>query len=98
MDLFSYAVVIQLLSELNEPQKLLPYLLQTEISSLAPDIIAVYIQAATKVFGTWTASVAQRWEEEDLTEVKSAVEQLTSRFSELVRSPHIDVQERVRLL
>ncbi|KAG6884488.1 hypothetical protein C0993_010619 [Termitomyces sp. T159_Od127] len=80
--------------ELNEPQKLLPYLLQQEISSLAPEIVAVYIQAATKVFGTWAASVARRWDEEDLTEVKNVVEQLTSRFSELVRSPHIDVQER----
>ncbi|KAG6888235.1 hypothetical protein C0992_009227 [Termitomyces sp. T32_za158] len=80
--------------ELTEPQKLLPYLLQPEISSLAPEIITVYIQAATKVFGSWAASVAHRWEEEDVTEVKSVVEHLTNRFNELVRSPYIDVQER----
>ncbi|KAG6812847.1 hypothetical protein H0H92_015945 [Tricholoma furcatifolium] len=80
--------------ELADPHKLLPYLLQAEVLGLAPDIIAVYIQAATKIFGTWAASVAQRWEDDDLEEVKNVVEQLTSRLSEFVSSPHIDVQER----
>ncbi|KAG6889341.1 hypothetical protein C0995_001749 [Termitomyces sp. Mi166 len=80
--------------ELAEPHKLLPYLLQPEVLSVAPEIVAVYIQAATKIFGTWAASLAQRWEEDDLAQVKSVVDQLTSRFSELVSSPHIDVQER----
>ncbi|KAG6842376.1 hypothetical protein C0991_007506 [Blastosporella zonata] len=80
--------------ELAEPHKLLPYLLQPEVSNLAPEIIAVYIQAATKIFGSWAASVAQRWEDDDLLDVKNVVEQLTSRLSELVSNPHIDVQER----
>ncbi|KAG6817562.1 hypothetical protein H0H87_006939 [Tephrocybe sp. NHM501043] len=80
--------------ELAEPHKLLPHLLQPEVSSLAPEIISVYIQAATKIFGTWSAVIAQRWEDDDVVEVKNLVEQLTSRFGELVSSPHIDVQER----
>ncbi|KAG6911280.1 hypothetical protein DXG01_002119 [Tephrocybe rancida] len=80
--------------ELAEPHKLLPYLLKPEVSNLAPEIIAVYIQSATKIFGTWAASVAQRWEDDDLADVKSMVEQLTSRLGELVSNPHIDVQER----
>ncbi|GLB43563.1 putative part of the AP-3 complex, an adaptor-related complex which is not clathrin-associated [Lyophyllum shimeji] len=80
--------------ELAEPQKLLPNLLQPDVASLSPEIIAVYIQAATKIFGSWAADVAQRWEDDDMLQVKSVVEQLTTRFSELVSSPHIEVQER----
>ncbi|KAH0591305.1 AP-3 complex subunit delta-1 [Termitomyces sp. J132] len=80
--------------ELAEPHKLLSYLLHPGVSSLSPEIVVVYIQAATKIFGTWAASVAQRWEEEDLAEVKNVVEQLKNRFSGLLSSPHIDVQER----
>ncbi|KAG5654164.1 hypothetical protein H0H81_006876 [Sphagnurus paluster] len=80
--------------ELAEPQKLLPYLLQPEVSTLSPEIIAVYVQAATKIFGSWATEVAQQWEDEDLVEVKNVVEQLTIRFGELISSPHIEVQER----
>ncbi|KAK0209103.1 adaptin N terminal region-domain-containing protein [Desarmillaria ectypa] len=81
-------------SELAEPQKLLPYLLQPDISRLSPDIIAVYIQAATKIFGFWATEVAQRWTEDDLSEVKDLVATFISRGSEFVSSPHIEVQER----
>ncbi|KAK0466157.1 adaptin N terminal region-domain-containing protein [Desarmillaria tabescens] len=81
-------------SELAEPQKLLPYLLQPDISRLSPDIIAVYIQAATKIFGFWATEVAQRWTEDDLPEVKDLVATFISRGSEFVSSPHIEVQER----
>lgn len=82
-------------SELSEPQKLLPYLLQPEVSNLSSEIIAVYIQAATKIFGSWAADIAQRWEDDDLPEVKGVVEMIVLRMSELVSSPHIEVQERV---
>ncbi|RDB29294.1 AP-3 complex subunit delta-1 [Hypsizygus marmoreus] len=80
--------------ELAEPQKLLPYLLQPEISALSPDIVAVYIQAATKIFGSWAADVAQRWDDDDLPEVRAVVELLVTRLGELVSSPYIEVQER----
>ncbi len=82
-------------SELAEPQKLLPYLLQPGISHLSPDIIAVYIQAAAKIFGFWATEVAQRWTEDDLPEVKDLVAMVISRGNEFVSSPHIEVQERV---
>jgi AP-3 complex subunit delta-1 len=81
--------------ELSEPQKLLPYLLQPEVNNLTPDIIAVYIQSATKVFGCWASEVAQRWDDEDLPEVKQVVEQIISRMREFATSEHIEVQERV---
>ena len=82
-------------SELAEPQKLLSYLLQPEMSRLSPEIISVYIQAATKVFGFWATELAERWNEDDLPEVKSVVDLVISRVGELVSSPHIEVQERV---
>jgi AP-3 complex subunit delta-1 len=82
-------------SELSEPQKLLTYILQPEISLLSPETIAVYIQAATKIFGFWATEVAERWTDEDLPEVKGIVDLIVSRVTELVTSPHIEVQERV---
>lgn len=83
------------LSELAEPQKLLPYILQPGISILSPETIAVYIQAAMKIFGYWAAELAERWEDDDLQEVKTVVESILARLSDLVSSPHIEVQERV---
>lgn len=84
-------------SELVDPQKLLPLILQPEISNISPDIISVYIQAATKVFGFWATEVAQRWTDDDIHEVKSVVQLVIERVSPFVSSPHIEVQERVGL-
>lgn len=83
-------------STLSEPQKLLPYLLQPEVDKLSPDIMAMYIQAAIKVFGFWASELAQRWDEDDLAELKHAVGSILSRLRELASSQHIEVQERVR--
>jgi len=82
-------------SELAEPQKLLPYILQPEISRLSPETMAVYIQAATKIFGFWAMELAERWNDEDLAEVKGVVDLIVSRITILVGSEHIEVQERV---
>lgn len=83
--------------ELAEPQKLLNYLLQPSISRLHSDTIAVYIQAATKVFGFWSSELAQRWDDDDLPRVKETVDFVIDRLGEFVTSPDIEVQERVRL-
>lgn len=88
-------LIIPCRRELTEPQKLLAYILQPEISRLSPETIAVYIQAATKIFGFWAAELAERWTDEDLTEVKGIVDLVVSRVTGLVISPHIEVQERV---
>lgn len=82
-------------SELAEPQKLLTYLLQTSITNLKPDVIAVYIHAATKIFGYWTADVAERWDDNLLPEVRDAVDMVIECVSVFAASPHIEVQERV---
>ncbi|CAK5264345.1 unnamed protein product, partial [Mycena citricolor] len=81
-------------SELADPQKLLPYLLQPGIATLQSDIIAVYIHASSKIFGYWAGQVAERWDEEDLVEVKSAVELILSSVGEFVSNTDVEVQER----
>ncbi|KAH6917072.1 Ap3d1 protein [Coprinopsis sp. MPI-PUGE-AT-0042] len=81
-------------SELLEPQKLVPYLLQSESSDLPPDIASVYVQAAVKVFGTWAADVAQDWDDERFSEIQDTADSIMARMQELVSSPFIEVQER----
>ncbi|KAJ3755997.1 adaptin N terminal region-domain-containing protein [Lentinula raphanica] len=81
-------------SELTDPQKLLPLILQPEISNLAPDTIAVYIQAAKKIFGFYAAELAQQWTDDDLNSVKTTVQMVIDRLSPFIGSPHIEVQER----
>ncbi|THV06465.1 Ap3d1 protein [Dendrothele bispora CBS 962.96] len=81
-------------SELADPQKLLPLVLQPEISNLSPEIIAVYLHAATKIFGFWAADLASRWSDDDLQEVKNLVQLVLTGVGKFVASPHIEVQER----
>lgn len=81
--------------ELAEPQKLLTYLLQPKVLILAPDIISVYLQAAIKVFGSWTAELADRWDDDDLPKVRETVDTVVQRVSAFASNPDIEVQERV---
>ena len=74
---------------------MISHLLRPEIANLRPDIIAVYIQAALKIFGFWAAELAQRWQDDRLSEVKGIVEHVVSQIQELTSSFHIEVQERV---
>ncbi|TFY69220.1 hypothetical protein EVJ58_g565 [Rhodofomes roseus] len=80
--------------ELAEPQKLLPHLLQPGLVALDPEIVAVYLQAATKVFGYWAAEQANTFETDDLPKVRDAVDMLLDRAGEFATSPDIEVQER----
>ena len=82
--------------ELAEPQKLLPYLLQQEVCNLPSDIIAVYVQATTKIFGFWASELGQRWNDDELPELKRIIMLIQNRLGELARCQDIDVQERVR--
>ncbi|KAM5535884.1 hypothetical protein V8D89_010502 [Ganoderma adspersum] len=81
-------------SELAEPHKLLSYLLRPRILPLSSDIVAVYLHAAMKVFGSWTAELADRWDDDDLSRVRGAVDDAIERFSSFVTHADIDVQER----
>lgn len=82
--------------ELAEPQKLLTYLLQPRVLTLASETVAVYLQAAIKVFGSWTAELADRWDDDDLTKVRSSVDTVVEQASEFASNSDIEIQERVR--
>ncbi|KAI6031280.1 adaptin N terminal region-domain-containing protein [Pisolithus microcarpus] len=81
-------------SELLAPEELLPYLLHSEVANLDPDTVAVYLQAATKVFGFWSTEAAQQWTDDLLDKIKGAVDSVMERLEDFVSSPHIEVQER----
>ncbi|KAF8807917.1 Ap3d1 protein [Phlegmacium glaucopus] len=80
--------------ELAEPQKLLPYLLRPEVNNLPPDIIAMYIQALTKIFGFWASELGQRWSDDELPELKRTVMLIQNRVGEFASCQDIEVQER----
>ncbi len=84
-------------SELAEPHKLLSYLLQPRIVSLSSDIVAVYLHAVMKVFGSWAAELADRWDDDELTKVRGIVDDAVERLTDFVTHPDIEVQERVRV-
>ncbi|KAI0354633.1 Ap3d1 protein [Trametes cingulata] len=81
-------------SELAEPQKLLSYLLQPGIMALPPDIVAVYVHASMKVFGSWAAELAERWDDDDLPRVQGIVNDILERLTSFATHPDIEVQER----
>ncbi|KAI0652531.1 Ap3d1 protein [Trametes meyenii] len=81
-------------SELAEPQKLLSYLLQPRVLTLSPDVVAVCLQASMKVFGSWAAELAERWDDDDLSRVQAAVNDVLERLEGFVTHPDIEVQER----
>ncbi|KAF8347080.1 adaptin N terminal region-domain-containing protein [Amanita rubescens] len=80
--------------ELPRPQDLISHLLRPEVTNLSPDIIAVCIQSAMKIFGYWAAELAQHWQNDCLPEVKSTVEHVMSRIQVFTESFHVEVQER----
>lgn len=84
------------LSELAEPHKLLSYLLQPKVLSLFSDIIALYLQSALKVFGSWSTELADQWDDENLPKVKGVVTSVLERLGDFASNPDIEVQERVR--
>ncbi|KAI0691983.1 Adaptor protein complex AP-3 delta subunit [Cytidiella melzeri] len=81
-------------SELAEPHKLLNYLLQLRVLNLSPEIIAVYLQAALKVFGSWSAELAGQWDDEDLPKVKTTVGTVLERIDDFASNSDLEVQER----
>jgi AP-3 complex subunit delta-1 len=69
---------------------------QTQVATLHPEIMAVYIQSTCKIFGHWAAETAERWDDEDLVELKSTVELILTQVREYVSNADVEVQERVR--
>jgi hypothetical protein len=83
-------------SEIAEPQKLLPHLLQPNVSLLSSETIGVYIQTAVKLFGAWSIELSQNWDNGKIQDVREVVDTLISRLKNFTSHPEAEVQERVR--
>ena len=58
--------------------------------------MAIYLHAAMKVFGSWAAELADRWDDDDLSKVRGVVDDVAERLANFVTHTDIEVQERVR--
>ncbi|KAH9049511.1 Adaptor protein complex AP-3 delta subunit [Lactarius hengduanensis] len=80
--------------EIAEPQKLLPYFLQPNVSFLASETIGAYLQAAIKLFGTWSMELSQDWDSGRIQDAREVVDALISRLKDFTSHSEIEVQER----
>jgi len=80
--------------EIAEPQKLLPHLLQPNVSLLPSVTIGVYIQAAVKLFGTWSIELSQDWDSGKIQDIREVVDTVISRLKNFTSHHEIEVQER----
>ncbi|KAI9454892.1 Adaptor protein complex AP-3 delta subunit [Lactarius psammicola] len=80
--------------EIAEPQKLLPYFLQPNVSHLASETIGAYLQAAIKLFGTWSMELSQDWDSGKIQDAREVVDTLISRLKDFTSHSEIEVQER----
>lgn len=62
---------------------------------MSPDVIAVCIQSATKLFGYWASEAAKQWTDGFLNDLKKAVDIMIEQMGQFASSTHIEVQERV---
>ena len=60
--------------------------------------IGVYIQAAVKLFGTWSIELSQDWDSGKIQDIREVVDTVISRLKNFTSHPEIEVQERVRLI
>jgi hypothetical protein len=82
--------------EIAEPQKLLPHLLQPNVSFLAPETIGAYLQAAVKLFGSWSMELSEDWDSGRIQDIREVVDTLISRLENFTSHSEVEVQERVR--
>lgn len=74
-------------------------LIRPSNASLPPQTVAVCIQAAVKVFGSWIAGLAAYWDEsEKLQQVLNTLAELESRLLAIMKEvDDVEICERVML-
>jgi AP-3 complex subunit delta len=82
-------------SNLYDPKATISSLFQPATHKLSPRTIAVYISSATKIFGTWAASVSESWSAEAHADVKAVVKTAVDALLSLGDGMELEVQERV---
>ncbi|KAF8273827.1 adaptin N terminal region-domain-containing protein [Lactarius quietus] len=70
------------------------YLLQPDVSLLASETIGAYLQAAIKLFGTWSMELSQDWDSGKIQDAREVVDALISRLKDFTSHSEIEVQER----
>ncbi len=65
---------------------------------LASETIAAYIQAAVKLFGSWSMELSQDWDNGKMQDAREVVGSLISRLENFTSHSEVEVQERVRLI
>ncbi len=83
-------------SHLYDPKATLRALLQPQMQMLDSVITAICIQAATKLFGQWAATVADDWDAARHRDAKSLVQEAVEALTRWSTNEELDVQERVR--
>lgn len=81
-------------STLTSPLSTIHNLLLPSLIHSSPQLIALSIHAAAKVFGHYAAHVSNSWNAEAHQELKNLVASITAGLEPFVTSPHIEVQER----
>lgn len=81
-------------SDLSSPLSTIHNLLPPSLVHSSPQLIALSIHAAAKVFGHYAAHVSNSWNVEAHQELKNLVASITAGLEPFVTSPHIEVQER----
>lgn len=81
-------------SNLTSPLSTIHNLLPPSLVHSSPQLIALSIHAAAKVFGHYAAQVSNSWNAEAHQELKNLVASITAGLEPFVTSPHIEVQER----
>lgn len=71
-------------------------LVDPSVADLPPNILAVYLSAALKVYGYWASVLAGKWSDRFLPMVKDTVAQLRAGFQPFASNEEVEVQERVR--
>lgn len=78
-----------------DTRKTISSLLSIDSTKIAPDIVAICVQSTAKIFGSWAVDLANRWDDDDLPEVKNNVETIISGLQKFASDPDFEVQERV---
>ncbi|EJU02826.1 Adaptor protein complex AP-3 delta subunit [Dacryopinax primogenitus] len=81
-------------SESSDRKVILYYLTRPLISSLPFNILALYLHSTLKVYGSWAADLAVRWDVSDSIELNRVVDMIAEGVKPFVSSRDIEVQER----
>lgn len=80
---------------MKDAHRVIGHLIQPAVRLLPPETIAVFLQAAMKVFGHWAAEVAAEWNDDaHLAPARRTVDELVAALEPFAANEDVEVQER----